>query len=73
MTAFASVPAALGERLAAAGLDPRKVYDDVVAALEEDLPGEDVTSVATIDPADVPISCFARRKSSPVAPCAPPR
>jgi hypothetical protein len=28
---------------------------------------------ATIEPADVPISCFARRKSSPVALCAPPR
>ena len=28
---------------------------------------------ATIEPAEVPISCFARRKSSPVACWAPPR
>ena len=47
---FTEVPERLREALAAAGLDPRRLYDDVVAAVVEDLPGEDVTSVATIDP-----------------------
>jgi nicotinate-nucleotide pyrophosphorylase (carboxylating) len=47
---FEDVPRTLQLALAAVGLDPRSVYDDVVAAVEEDLPGEDVTSVATIDP-----------------------
>ena len=49
MTAFEDVPRTLQLALAAVGLDPRQVYDDVVAAVAEDLPGEDVTSVATID------------------------
>jgi nicotinate-nucleotide pyrophosphorylase (carboxylating) len=43
----------LVEELGAAGLDARKVYDDVVAAVTEDLPGEDVTSAATLDPSAV--------------------
>ncbi|MFP5253346.1 MAG: carboxylating nicotinate-nucleotide diphosphorylase [Actinomycetes bacterium] len=47
---FERVPEALRSAIAGAGLDPIKVYDDVVAAVEEDLPGEDVTSVATLDP-----------------------
>lgn len=51
MTPFADIPDALLAGIGAVGLDPRKVYDDVVAAVEEDLPGEDVTSTATIDPA----------------------
>ena len=50
LTPFDDVPARVATQLAGAGLEPRKVYDDVVAALDEDLPGEDVTSVATIDP-----------------------
>lgn len=51
LAGFEGVPEALRSELAAAGLDPRRVYDDVVAAVVEDLPGEDVTSVATIDAA----------------------
>ncbi|QNN51222.1 carboxylating nicotinate-nucleotide diphosphorylase [Nocardioides mesophilus] len=50
-TPFESLPPALVEVLAAAGLDPAAVYAGVVAAVAEDLPGEDVTSEATI-PAD---------------------
>jgi len=50
LASFEDVPRTLHLALAAVGLDPRKVYDDVVAAVVEDLPGEDVTSVATIDP-----------------------
>jgi nicotinate-nucleotide pyrophosphorylase (carboxylating) len=50
LATFEDVPRTLHLALAAVGLDARKVYDDVVAAVVEDLPGEDVTSVATIDP-----------------------
>jgi nicotinate-nucleotide pyrophosphorylase (carboxylating) len=68
MTAsFADVPAPLVSRLAGAGLDPRKVYEDVVAAVEEDLPGEDVTSVATIDPAAVATADLVARAAGVVA------
>ncbi|WP_254185221.1 carboxylating nicotinate-nucleotide diphosphorylase [Nocardioides panacis] len=42
---------ALDLELAAAGLDPRAVSAAVAAAVAEDLPGEDVTSAATLDPA----------------------
>ena len=48
-TPFADLPAELVEELTAAGLDPKRVYEDVVAAIDEDLPGEDVTSEATIN------------------------
>ena len=50
MSAFEDLPAGLVEELGAADLDPRKVYDDAAAAVAEDLPGEDVTSAATLDP-----------------------
>ncbi len=50
MTAYADLPTALVEELTSAGLDPRRVYDAVRDAVAEDLPGEDVTSVATLDP-----------------------
>ena len=50
-TPFDRLPAELTGELESAGLDPRQVYDAVAAAVEEDLPGEDVTSEATI-PAD---------------------
>lgn len=53
MSGFEDLPARLVEELGAAGLDARKVYDDVVAAVTEDLPGEDVTSAATLDPSAV--------------------
>jgi nicotinate-nucleotide pyrophosphorylase (carboxylating) len=49
-TPYNALPLRLVEELTAAGLEPRKVYADVVAALAEDLPGEDVTSEATIPP-----------------------
>jgi nicotinate-nucleotide pyrophosphorylase (carboxylating) len=50
-TPFADLPTALVTELADAGLDPRRVYDAVVDAVDEDLPGADVTTEATI-PAD---------------------
>jgi nicotinate-nucleotide pyrophosphorylase (carboxylating) len=64
---FADVPAALVSRIAGAGLDPRKVYEDVVAAVAEDLPGEDVTSVATIDPAAAATADLVARADGVVA------
>ena len=51
MTTHDGVPGHLAAELAAAGLDPERVYADVAAAVAEDLPGEDVTSEATV-PAD---------------------
>jgi nicotinate-nucleotide pyrophosphorylase (carboxylating) len=53
--------------LEAAGLDPLRVYDDVVAAVAEDLPGEDVTSAATLDPAQVAEADLVARAAGVVA------
>ena len=50
-TPYDALPEALLAELAECGLDPRAVHDHVVRALDEDVPGEDVTSAATI-PAD---------------------
>ncbi len=52
-TPYASLPGALTEELRGCGLDPERVYAAVAAALAEDLPGEDVTSAATLDPAEL--------------------
>jgi nicotinate-nucleotide pyrophosphorylase (carboxylating) len=52
VSAFTDLPSGLVDELSRVGLDPRKVYDDVLAAVAEDRPGEDVTSVATLDPAE---------------------
>ena len=46
-----ALPPALRAELETAGLDPDRVLAAVVDAVNEDLPGEDVTSVATLDPA----------------------
>jgi nicotinate-nucleotide pyrophosphorylase (carboxylating) len=50
-TAYAALPGTFLAELSECGLEPRALYDDVVRALAEDVPGEDVTSFATI-PAD---------------------
>lgn len=47
-TAFDDLPTVLVEELDKTGLDARAVHDLVVRALAEDVPTEDVTSVATI-------------------------
>ncbi|GAB3790073.1 carboxylating nicotinate-nucleotide diphosphorylase [Nocardioides ungokensis] len=47
-TPYDALPAGLLGELTLAGLDARSVYDAVVLAIAEDLPGEDVTSAATI-------------------------
>ena len=67
MSTFADLPPALVDELARAGLDPRKVHDDVVAAVEEDLPGEDVTSAATLDPSRLAWADLVARASGVVA------
>jgi len=48
---LADLPPELLDELAGLGVDPRRVYADVAAAVEEDVPNHDVTSEATI-PAD---------------------
>ncbi|WP_420846694.1 carboxylating nicotinate-nucleotide diphosphorylase [Nocardioides caldifontis] len=45
------MPGSLVTELEGCGLDPHDLYDHVVRALAEDVPGEDVTSAATV-PAD---------------------
>jgi nicotinate-nucleotide pyrophosphorylase (carboxylating) len=45
---FADLPTTLVTELADAGLDPRAAYQLVVGALDEDLPGADVTTEATV-------------------------
>ncbi len=45
---LSDLPHQLLEELLAMGVDTRKTYDDVAAAVEEDVPGEDVTSEATV-------------------------
>ncbi|WP_109505623.1 carboxylating nicotinate-nucleotide diphosphorylase [Nocardioides speluncae] len=64
---FDQLPAVLADELAQAGLEPRQVYDDVVAAVAEDLPGDDVTSWATIPAADVATADFIAREGGTVA------
>jgi len=49
-TSPSALPPALRAELEAAGLDPERVLAAVVDAVAEDLPGEDVTSAATLDP-----------------------
>ncbi len=67
MTDVPALTAAVVAELEAAGLDPRRVYDDVVAAVAEDLPGEDVTSAATLDPTQVAEADLVARADGVVA------
>ncbi|MCW2759967.1 MAG: hypothetical protein JWR85_168 [Marmoricola sp.] len=68
-TPFADLSVALVEELEQAGLDARTVYEQVVSAVEEDLPGggDDITSAATI-PADARgVADLAAREAGVVA------
>jgi nicotinate-nucleotide pyrophosphorylase (carboxylating) len=49
-TSFEQLPADLVAELRACGVDPRATYDAVARAVAEDVPGDDTTSAATIDP-----------------------
>ena len=62
-----SIPAVLRDELVAAGLDPAEVRDHVARALAEDLPGADVTSVATIPEGARGSGVFAAREPGVVA------
>ena len=64
---YADLPPALTERLDAAELDPAVHYAAVVRALEEDVPGVDVTSVATLDPAERSTADLVARADGVVA------
>ena len=67
MSSFTDLPSVLVNQLARAGLDPRRVHDDVAAAVAEDLPGEDVTSAATLDPTQVAWADLVARAPGVVA------
>lgn len=66
-TPYDALPGALLAELEAAGLDPRAVHDAVVAAVAEDLPGDDVTSSATIPATARGVADFATREPGVVA------
>jgi nicotinate-nucleotide pyrophosphorylase (carboxylating) len=55
------------DELARAGLDPQAVLDHVARAVTEDLPGEDVTSVATLDPRETAWADLVARAPGVVA------
>jgi nicotinate-nucleotide pyrophosphorylase (carboxylating) len=67
MTPYDGLPDALVAELTAAGLDPRGVFDHVARAVAEDLPGEDVTSAATIPDDLVGTADFGAREEGVVA------
>jgi nicotinate-nucleotide pyrophosphorylase (carboxylating) len=66
-TPYDALPPALIEELGDAGLDPRAIYDAVVLAVAEDLPGADVTSAATIPASARGVADFAAREPGVVA------
>ena len=66
-TPYAALPPALVDELTDAGLDAKAVYDAIVLAIAEDLPGEDVTSVATIPEQARGVADFAAREAGVVA------
>jgi nicotinate-nucleotide pyrophosphorylase (carboxylating) len=66
-TPYDALPAALLTELTEAGLDARAVHDAIALAVAEDLPGEDVTSAATISPDAHGVADFAAREPGVVA------
>ena len=66
-TPYADLPPDLVKQLEAAGLEPEHVHAAVVRALEEDVPGMDVTSVATLDPTEVSTGDLVTRSAGVVA------
>ena len=70
-TPYDDLPTALLDELTGAGLDPRALYDQVLQALAEDLPGADLgadaTSVATIPPDARGSGVFGAREAGVVA------
>jgi nicotinate-nucleotide pyrophosphorylase (carboxylating) len=66
-TPYDALPPALVEELSDAGLDPKAIYDAVVLTIGEDLPGDDVTSAATIADTVRGVADFAAREPGVVA------
>ena len=66
-TPYDALPSALLAELETAGLDPKAVYDSIVTAVAEDLPGDDVTSSATIPATAHGVADFATREPGVVA------
>jgi nicotinate-nucleotide pyrophosphorylase (carboxylating) len=66
-TSYDALPAALRDELAAAGLDGEAVHAAVARAVAEDLPGEDVTSAATIPAGARGVADLAAREPGVVA------
>jgi len=64
---FAELPPSLVAELAAAGLDPALVHQSVADAIQEDLPGDDVTSWSTIPASDEATADFVARQDGVVA------
>nr|WP_235736936.1 carboxylating nicotinate-nucleotide diphosphorylase [Nocardioides alcanivorans] len=64
---YAELPAALVEELRASGLNPEHVFADVVRAIDEDVPTEDVTSAATISADQLGTADFVNREEGTVA------
>jgi nicotinate-nucleotide pyrophosphorylase (carboxylating) len=64
---YAELPPALLDELTGVGLDAEGVYADVVAAVAEDLPGDDVTSWSTIPAEDEATADFVARQDGTVA------
>jgi nicotinate-nucleotide pyrophosphorylase (carboxylating) len=66
-TPYDALPHDLVEELSGAGLDPKAIHDAVAAAVAEDLPGDDVTSAATIPDTARGVADFAAREAGVVA------
>jgi nicotinate-nucleotide pyrophosphorylase (carboxylating) len=66
-TPYDALPHDLVEELSGAGLDPKAIHDAVAAAVAEDLPGDDVTSAATIPDTARGVADFAAREPGVVA------
>lgn len=66
-TSYDALPSALRTEIDACGLEPRALYDDVVRAIAEDVPGEDVTSAATIAADDRAVAEMIARADGVVA------
>ena len=66
-TPYDALPPALLEELSDAGLDPKAIYDAVVLTIGEDLPGDDVTSAATIADTVRGVADFTAREPGVVA------
>ena len=66
-TPYDALPHPLLAELERCGLDPKRVYEDVALAIAEDVPTEDVTSAATIDPTETATADLVARAAGVLA------